>query len=619
MQDSKNLQPQSESVSNANNKTVQNKAITLEDNRPSTILQKKANNTGLPDNLKSGIENLSGHSMDDVKVHYNSDKPAQLNAHAYAQGTDIHIASGQEKHLPHEAWHVVQQKQGRVKPTMQMKGKVNVNDDKGLEKEADVMGAKALQMKDTVEVIKNKSSEQNRMQVTQGYFMNGMVKGTEEDMEEKFQKVKSEVKYLSKFESEFDTLNKDENDNGQLFDFLVNTAQEKQKKWVAAISHNAGLNSSQFSEALNDVSKSVGKPKKESLRLDLEKIKQDEFEEEQKGGTPVSPRNRSRLIQIPNLVAMVTKLFAQNELLKNFNFILGGGSALTLKYPKDGRLGRSSENMRDIDMDFQINKKQSPTEIFKKESQKGLKSLINEVKIAMVNELAKLSGEDGALFTGEPSITMGTTIIFKSWDLEYSFHFIDGISEKELGVDEMNSPDAGPFLVINDDSHWSMTTSALENRLSRPDKIHKTLIDALVLAGKSKNRVDQIGVIIKDNALHIGNIKRILKGLYLDRKDSSKAGKISGLEPKTAKTASDHLDKIKSSFMDNKKLSNNEIISARFKYLGTVAAILKDISTKADSANRNQVKLNAEKVISDMNNFKKWIKGYEHYVNIPRE
>lgn len=107
-------------------------------------IQKKENKTGLPDNLKTGIENLSGYSMDDVKVHYNSDKPAQLNAHAYAQGTDIHIASGQEKHLPHEAWHVIQQKQGRVKPTMQMKGEVNINDDTGLEKEADVMGAKAM-------------------------------------------------------------------------------------------------------------------------------------------------------------------------------------------------------------------------------------------------------------------------------------------------------------------------------------------------------------------------------------------------------------------------------------------------------------------------------------------
>lgn len=105
------------------------------------LVQRK-NDTGLPDHLKSGIENLSGYIMDDVKVHYNSSKPAQLNAHAYAQGTDIHVASGQEKHLPHEAWHVVQQKQGRVQPTMQMQG-VAVNDDVGLEKEADVMGAKA--------------------------------------------------------------------------------------------------------------------------------------------------------------------------------------------------------------------------------------------------------------------------------------------------------------------------------------------------------------------------------------------------------------------------------------------------------------------------------------------
>ncbi|WP_082564271.1 DUF4157 domain-containing protein [Flavobacterium sp. Root420] len=138
-------------------------AVQLKDNREYSVVQKKLsekiadqesspasiqrkNNTGLPNNLKSEIENLSGHSMDDVKVHYNSSQPAQLNAHAYAQGSDIHIASGQEKHLPHEAWHVVQQKQGRVKPTLQMKGKVNINDDKGLENEADVMGVKATQL-----------------------------------------------------------------------------------------------------------------------------------------------------------------------------------------------------------------------------------------------------------------------------------------------------------------------------------------------------------------------------------------------------------------------------------------------------------------------------------------
>ncbi|MEE9361196.1 MAG: DUF4157 domain-containing protein [Cellulophaga sp.] len=115
----------------------------------SNPIQKKENNTGLPDKLKTGIENLSGYAMDDVKVHYNSNKPAQLQAHAYAQGTNIHLASGQEKHLPHEAWHVVQQKQGRVKPSLQMKSSININDDPSLEKEAGEMGIKALSGKTT--------------------------------------------------------------------------------------------------------------------------------------------------------------------------------------------------------------------------------------------------------------------------------------------------------------------------------------------------------------------------------------------------------------------------------------------------------------------------------------
>jgi hypothetical protein len=112
----------------------------------SVPVQRKENKTGMPDGLKSGIESLSGMAMDDVKVHYNSDKPADMQAHAYAQGSDIHLAPGQEQHLPHEAWHVVQQRQGRVQPTTQVGGAA-VNDDAGLEGEADRMGSKALQMK----------------------------------------------------------------------------------------------------------------------------------------------------------------------------------------------------------------------------------------------------------------------------------------------------------------------------------------------------------------------------------------------------------------------------------------------------------------------------------------
>ena len=107
------------------------------------INTKPVNNTGLPDNIKTGMERLSGYSMDDVKVHYNSSKPAQLKARAYAQGNNIHLGPGQEQHLPHEAWHVVQQKQGRVKPTLEGSGGVMINDSAALEKEADQMGSKA--------------------------------------------------------------------------------------------------------------------------------------------------------------------------------------------------------------------------------------------------------------------------------------------------------------------------------------------------------------------------------------------------------------------------------------------------------------------------------------------
>lgn len=101
------------------------------------------NNTGLPDRLKMGIENLSGEPLDDVRVHYNSSEPDRVNALAYTQGQDIYMGSGQEKHLAHEAWHVVQQKQGHVGSTAQIRGRA-INGDRALEKEADVMGERAL-------------------------------------------------------------------------------------------------------------------------------------------------------------------------------------------------------------------------------------------------------------------------------------------------------------------------------------------------------------------------------------------------------------------------------------------------------------------------------------------
>lgn len=114
----------------------------LPDNRQ---LAPSTGQTGLPSSLKSGMEQLSGQSLDHVRVHYNSDKPARYGAHAYAQGADIHLAPGQSHHLPHELGHVVQQAQGRVRATTQLHG-AGINDDPALEAEATRMGQQAQQM-----------------------------------------------------------------------------------------------------------------------------------------------------------------------------------------------------------------------------------------------------------------------------------------------------------------------------------------------------------------------------------------------------------------------------------------------------------------------------------------
>ena len=103
------------------------------------VLEKSSQ--GLPLKLKAGIEKRTGIDMSDVIVHYNSNVPTEKGLLAYTKGNHIYLASGQEKHLPHEAWHVVQQKQGRVNPTLFLqKEKFNINSD--LENEADTMAPK---------------------------------------------------------------------------------------------------------------------------------------------------------------------------------------------------------------------------------------------------------------------------------------------------------------------------------------------------------------------------------------------------------------------------------------------------------------------------------------------
>lgn len=189
-------------LANNGRRAEQEQALAASIQRKSGDRAASPNRTGLPDQLKMGIESLSGISMDGVKVHYNSSEPAQLNAHAYAQGSDIHIAPGQEKHLPHEAWHVVQQKQGRVRPTMETADGVAINADAVLENEADAMGEKAIQakpaekgfaampgigstnVKSTAQLFKAKASEKKTLTatVTSKWKDDILAEGNSEDM-----------------------------------------------------------------------------------------------------------------------------------------------------------------------------------------------------------------------------------------------------------------------------------------------------------------------------------------------------------------------------------------------------------------------------------------------------
>ena len=126
---------------------------------PGPAAQRK-NTTGMPDEVKSGMESAMGTDFSGVTVHPSSSKAPEVGALAYTQGSDIHFAPGQfrpetsagRELLGHELAHVVQQSQGRVAPTGQVAG-LPVNDDRGLEAEADALGRKAAAQAKMAETI----------------------------------------------------------------------------------------------------------------------------------------------------------------------------------------------------------------------------------------------------------------------------------------------------------------------------------------------------------------------------------------------------------------------------------------------------------------------------------
>lgn len=112
----------------------------LDDRR--TLSPYERDGTGLPGRLRQAVEVLSGVSLAGVRVHHGSPLPGTIQARAFAHGNEIHVGPGHGRHLAHEAWHIVQQRQGRVAPTLQAAG-LALNNSPQLEGEAERMGARA--------------------------------------------------------------------------------------------------------------------------------------------------------------------------------------------------------------------------------------------------------------------------------------------------------------------------------------------------------------------------------------------------------------------------------------------------------------------------------------------
>ncbi len=137
-------------------------ARTLGDGEP----RRAGPSSGLPHALRAGLESLSGLDLAGVRVHKNSSWPERLKMSAFARGQEIHLGAGQDKHLPHEGWHVVQQMQGRV--TRPQRNGLAVNSNPALEREANVMGERAASSIASAEPSSLRRSRQADQGVLQG-------------------------------------------------------------------------------------------------------------------------------------------------------------------------------------------------------------------------------------------------------------------------------------------------------------------------------------------------------------------------------------------------------------------------------------------------------------------
>lgn len=104
-------------------------------NSPNQEAHREPGGVPLPPAIQKEYEEKSGVLLDDIRVHYDSDKPELVDADAFCFGNKIYIAPGQEHNLRHEVGHAIQQKCSVVVPTKKQ-GNLPLNDSEVLENAA---------------------------------------------------------------------------------------------------------------------------------------------------------------------------------------------------------------------------------------------------------------------------------------------------------------------------------------------------------------------------------------------------------------------------------------------------------------------------------------------------
>lgn len=118
--------------------------------QPAAQLQNESVN-GISHSENNAVKELSGGKVDlhesGAKVETTSSSDSRLKSvGARSMAVQGQAIVGDSRDRGHEIWHLAQQEMGQVQPTTEING-TPVNDDKGLENDADVKGAKIMQGK----------------------------------------------------------------------------------------------------------------------------------------------------------------------------------------------------------------------------------------------------------------------------------------------------------------------------------------------------------------------------------------------------------------------------------------------------------------------------------------